>query len=217
MANVDHHPGRTLWLNWTAAMGVGELIGFGPLAIVLPTLQGAGTTESTIAILAIFGGVIEGTAVGTAQSLVLRRYLPHLPARAWIVATALAAVFAYALVLIPMQFLALDTLPAPLLIGGGAVFGILFVISIGGAQWLVLRNHVARSGAWIAANAIAWPLGAMLPVVTITAVPDGSPVPAFILAGILGGLLMGLLVGALTGAVLVRLIGSRTSVTSLAA
>jgi hypothetical protein len=41
-------------------------------------------------------------------------------------------------------------------------------------------------------------------------------VPAFILAGILGGLLMGLLVGVLTGAELVRLIGSRRPVSSVA-
>ena len=61
-------------------------------------------------------------------------------------------------------------------------------------------------GRWIAANAIAWPLGAMIPTITIMLAPDNSLVWAFGAAGLTGGVLMGAFVGVITGFFLIRLL-----------
>ena len=151
-------------------------------------------------------GAVEGAAVGTAQWLVLRRYLRGLTRGAWVLATVLAAMWAYALAMIPFQLVDPSTLDAAVLVIVGLTLGILFVLSIGGAQWLVLRRHAPNSGWWILANAIAWPLGVAAPFITMALVPDPAPLTATIAAGIAGGLLMGLVVGALTGIALVWLL-----------
>jgi hypothetical protein len=200
----SHHYG--LWMKWTLAVGLGELIGFGVLAVALPLLLAFSMPESILPLAAISFGAVEGAAVGTAQWLVLRRYLPDLTRRAWVLATALAAMWAYALAMIPFQLADPNTLDPIVMVVGGLTLGVLFLLSMGGAQWLVLRRHVPNSGWWVLANAIAWPLGVAAPVVTIALVPDPAPLAATIAAGILGGLLMGIVVGGLTGIVLVRLL-----------
>jgi hypothetical protein len=90
------------------------------------------------------------------------------------------------------------------------VFGLIgvpvFLLSIGGAQWFELRKHIDKAWIWIIANAIAWPLGVVIPVFGIQLVPDSSAVWVFVLAGITSGVLMGAAVGAITGLFLMKLL-----------
>ncbi len=81
-----------------------------------------------------------------------------------------------------------------------------FLLSMGGAQWLVVRHHVTHAGWWIAANAVAWPIGVTVPVVGMTLIPDGAAAASMAAVGVLSGLLMGLIVGALTGVAFVFLV-----------
>ena len=93
----------------------------------------------------------------------------------------------------------------PLLIALGVLAGGLLLASIGVAQWLVLRRHVARSGVWVVANALAWVAGLAVVFAAIGIAPGNSPVviAAF---GVAGGLGMGLVVALVTGLFLVRLL-----------
>jgi hypothetical protein len=188
-------------------MTVGELIGFAIPAIVGYAAFAVGFSENVIWSLVIIAGAGEGAVLGYAQWLALRRYLPNLSRNAWVLATTLAAIIAYALALL-MTTLGerLASADPGMMILAFGVIGLAFVLTMGGAQWFVLRKHLRGAGWWIPANAIAWPLGVLIPVLTITLVPDASPALYFIFAGILGGVLMGLAVGCITGIAVVWLL-----------
>ena len=215
MSAAPLNSGRALWWRWTLYTAAGELTGFAVPAIVGPlavqALTGLPVLPRTLAVaaLVVLAGIVEGAALGTGQWLVLRRPLPSIPYHTWVRPTALAAGLAYILGLAPN---ALGDLGASMgtVIAAWVVLGTLLLFTIGSAQWLVLRRHVHRAGLWVPANALAWLAGLPFPFITIAAVPDGSAISAFILAGILGGLLMGLAVGAVTGWALLRILQAQS-------
>ncbi len=77
---------------------------------------------------------------------------------------------------------------------------------MGWAQWLVLRRVVPRSGRWVPVTSGAWLLGVMIPVVALSAAPNGWPGWAHVVVGVSAAVAMGLTVGALTGRTLQRLL-----------
>jgi hypothetical protein len=81
------------------------------------------------------------------------------------------------------------------------------LLSIGTAQWLVLRRHVRRAGWWIAATAAAWTAGlaVFLGVATPLWQPD-QPINLIVTISIAGGLLIAATTSAVTGAALWRLL-----------
>ena len=78
---------RDLWQSWFRWTTAGEFAGF-----LAPALAGALTSSPQLLVLA---GVAEGTVLGVAQAVVLRRVDRTLNGRHWIGATALAAGFAW--------------------------------------------------------------------------------------------------------------------------
>ena len=81
------------------------------------------------------------------------------------------------------------------------------MLSIGTAQWLVLRTVVRRSTSWIATTAIAWSAG--LAVFLAFAMPvwqPGQPLAVIVVIGVAGGLLMAAVTAAITGNGLRRLL-----------
>jgi hypothetical protein len=201
--------GWALWISWVLATALGELIGFAAPALVGTAAYALKLPDSMMVAGLLGAGAIEGAVLGLAQWLVLRRILPELPRRVWVLATAAAAVVAYIIGLIPSQGGDLSRLHPAVLAGGAAMLGTIFVVSIGFAQWLVLRRILPSAGWWILANAVAWPLGVMVPVVGLTLVPDGAPVALMGGVGLASGLLMGVVVGAITGFALAWLVRGR--------
>jgi hypothetical protein len=143
--------------------------------------------------------------LGLAQGRALHRSLPALSQRTWVLATALGAMAAYLLAMIAVALGDFAQRHVALLVVGGAVLGIGFLLSIGFLQWLVLRRHLPKAGWWMPANAVAWPLGVAMPFILLALVPDASPFWVWAVTGIASGVLMGLIVGAITGLALVRL------------
>lgn len=215
-----------LWLRWVLANTVGEVVGLGASAVVGAGLAWAITAATgSFAGLAMAGamilvGTFEGTVVGIAQWLVLRRPLPDIRARAWILVTAAGAFVAWVLGMLPSTLMDLmgpasteaggpdmaamsDLLRYTLAAGMGSVLGPI----LGFPQWLVLRRHVSKAGWWIPANAVGWALG----MVAVFA-GAGSPLLAnaslmtIVLIGGLAGATAGALVGAVHGIVLVWLL-----------
>lgn len=80
-------------------------------------------------------------------------------------------------------------------------------LSIGTAQWTVLRNHLPHAARWIAITAGAWLCGlaAFLAVASPLWQP-GQPFWLTVLIGVLAGILMAAVVAVLTGAGLLHLI-----------
>jgi hypothetical protein len=157
--------------------------------------------------------VVEGSVLGTAQWLVLRRYLPDLAPGTWIVATAGGAVLAYAAGMSIGTALGegIDLAGVPVVIL--ALCGILYVAGLGAllgvTQWWVLRRYVARAGWWVAANAGAWILGLAVGFAGPALVADWTATGVVVAMGATTGIVMGGLVGAVTGGVLVRLLRQR--------
>jgi hypothetical protein len=203
-------PGQwSMWLRWTLATAAGELFGF-----AIPALAGAAAAWLAIGQVAMSGllvvaGLGEGAVLGLAQWLALRPSLPNLPGRAWVLATALAAGIAWTLAMSLVTLGELNVLGRAALVMLALPFGIIFLCSIGGAQWWVLRRSVAHAGWWVLANAVAWPIGVAVPVVGMVLLPDTAGALTMLLVGVICGLLMGVVVGAITGFVLVRLLRGR--------
>jgi len=199
-----------LWLRWFGWVTLGEAAGF-----VAPAVVGAVSIEWPDPVMAaalLAAGAIEGAALGWAQAHVLADVVDDLRRGAFVLATAVGAVAAYALALIPVTFgERMARWPAPLLIGTVAVVSVALLATIGTAQWLVLRRLVQRNAGagsawWIPATGAAWAagLGGFFAVAPPLWQP-GQPVALVVGIGALGGLVMAAIVAALTGLAAVRL------------
>lgn len=198
-----------IWWRWTLAVTAGELLGFAIPALTGALTTAAGLPEAVVWLVTVPAGLGEGAVLGFAQWWVLRRYLPSLSGRAWVLATALAAGLAWIIGVTLSTLGSSARLSPAIVIALAVVLGIIFLLTMGGAQWWVLRRHLARAGWWIAANAIAWPVGVLVPVIALSLVPDGTPLGWIAVTGIVSGILMGVVVGAITGVALVMLLRPR--------
>lgn len=201
-------PDRSLWLSWFGSVTLGECLGFAVPAAVGATTAGLATP--TFVVLLVLAGVVEGATLGWFQARVLRRVVPGLPIARWTIATACAAALAWAVGLAPSVLGDdLATWPLALLIPLAAVGGVVLLMSIGSAQWLVLRTRVPRAGHWIWVTAVAWVLAlAAFTAVTAPLWQPGQTITTTVLIGALGGLVMAATVAAVTGLGVVRLFGS---------
>ncbi|MBE1495728.1 MFS family permease [Amycolatopsis lexingtonensis] len=200
--------GKRLARRWFLVVTVAEFLGFS-----IPAVAGALTADHPLALpVLLLAGAAEGAALGFGQALVLRRALPALNARHWVAATASAAAFAYLLGLAPSTWAAaLTTWPPALLWPVAAVLGIALLLSIGFAQWLVLRHLLARSARWVVTTAAAWLLGlAVFLGFTMPLWQPGQALVTTVLIGVFGGLLMAATTSAVTGFALARLTPAQT-------
>ena len=208
-----------LWLQWILANAIGETVGLGTslligafLLVQAEPIIGA-LAAAALGVLA--ATVIEGSVVGTAQWLVLRRPLEQMRWRTWVLATALGACVAWTLAS-PLLFtgpesgaaapgemsdLMIYTLAAAMGIAEGSI--------LGAAQWLALRRHVPRAGWWIPANALAWMLGMVVVFLGTSFIPaQGITLPVALIL-LLFVVAAGAVVGAVHGLVLIWLLHQR--------
>ncbi len=207
-APVQPLRGRPLVRRWIAVTTAGEIAGF-----TVPAVAGALTATLhmgavlTVASLVV-AGAVEGAVLGVSQALVVRHAVPSVPSRAWIGATAAGAALSYAIALVPSAAGGrLGELPRIVLVTGGAVLGVAFLVALGGLPARVLRGRLERAWRWVPVTAGAWTAG--LVVFTAIAPPlwhDGQPVVQIVLIGLLAGCAMALTVAAVTGTGLARLV-----------
>ncbi len=203
---------RALWLRWALATVAGEVVGLGGAGI-LAGLASPVTPEDPGALLLVAptaamlaSGAGEGAIVGYAQSRVLRRVLPSLSPRRWILATAAGALLAWALgatvfmAVLPDEAAFEDYLP--LMLGLGVACGTL----LGAAQWVALRGHVDRAWLWIAANTAGWAIGLLWAFFVPMAIAEDTPLALVIPLALITGLGTGLAPGVVTGLTLERLV-----------
>ncbi|QLY34659.1 hypothetical protein H0264_24980 [Nocardia huaxiensis] len=196
-----------MWRRWFRRVTLGELLGF-----AAPALAGALAADAApwvLAVALLAAGAIEGTVLGWFQAGVLRSVLPGFPVRNWTLVTAAAAVFAWAIGVVPVLFGdRISEWPplvqAPVIAVGATVL----VFSIGTAQWLILRSRSHRAALWIWANVVGWITGLLaFTLVTTPLWQPGQPAVLVGLIGLLGGLLMAAVMAAVTGVFLLRIVG----------
>ena len=133
-------------LTWVTVVAAGELLGF-----VFPMTAGILWADTPWGVAAIMAaGAIEGAILGLAQWSVMRRDLARLSVGAWVAATASAAAFAYALGFLPSSYATTWTAwPVLVQIAVAIPLVAALLLSIGTAQWLVLRRLVGHAWWWI--------------------------------------------------------------------
>ncbi|HTS79524.1 MAG TPA: hypothetical protein VMH40_02900 [Myxococcaceae bacterium] len=214
---------------WILANALGELLGLGGVAFLagatLPAMErllaGSSLRPLVAAGWLVALGAFEGWVVGHAQALALSG--TAIVARAWVRATVLGAVLAWALGMLPstvMAFLphAQDAAAGP---GPSRLVRLFLASSLGlvagpilaAVQVRELRRVARRPGLWLLANALGWALG-MPPVFAgIRALALHGPRPGVLLgcaAALFGA---GAVVGLVEGLFLVRMLGDRFSAT----
>ncbi|WP_372595301.1 hypothetical protein [Actinotalea sp.] len=192
------------WLRWVS---VGELLGFCVPTAVFALTVALGVPDLLVLPAMVLGGLGEGLVLGWSQSRVLREVLP-VPARRWTVATGVGGAVAWALGMAPSTFVAVwTTWPVVVIVLVGAVIGLALLLSIGLAQWTVLRRHLARARWWVLATALAWGVGlGVFGAVTSPLWRPGQGLPLVIAIGLLGGALMAVSMAATTGVALRELL-----------
>lgn len=213
--NYNSRPrsGWALWRGWVLATTLGELIGF-----LAPALAGVVVTRALMGmeglaaplltfVVLVAAGSLEGAALGYAQWRVLRHAVPAIGWRAWTGATALAAVVAWIMGMLPNTLMDATGLGMGVLIVSWIVVAPVLLLTIGVGQWLVLRRHVARAALWIPANALAWTLGVGATFLGASLVTETMPLLLAVAIGLAGGVAMGLVVGCITGGALAYLLG----------
>jgi hypothetical protein len=204
--------GQRTWRRWVGATTVGELVGF--LVPVAAVSAGADRAPGPLRLLlVVMAGAGEGAVLGWAQSRVLRPLLPGLSTTAWTARTAAAAALAWALGLGPSSLGAVFDDWAPAVRVAVAVpAGALLLLSIGTAQWTVLRRVLPGSARWIGWTSAGWLAG--LAVFLGVAPPlwhAGQDLVLVAAIGVLGGVGMAATMAAVTGWGLVRLLRAAPS------
>ena len=195
-------------LHWVGWVTLGESLGF--LGPVLAQLIAAAFLPDGMLLMLVLGGVVEGAVLGWFQAYVLRGRLPAVSVRRWVGFTAVAAAVAWTLGLVPAGTDAWQEWPAAAQIGGASVAGILLLVSIGLAQWIELRRHVAGAWRWIAGSAAAWAAGlAVFFAVSTPLWQPGQEQWLVAAIGLVAAVLMALTMAVISGAVLVRILPAR--------
>ena len=215
--------GVGLWVRWVLANSLAETVGLGLAlgiwAILIPYLSAPGIPMAlaTVAVAVLAGTIIEGTVVGTAQWLVLRRPLPAMRWRAWALATALGAFVAWTLGMLPGTLMGAGSEtggsapqePSDMMVYGlAALMGLVAGAILGTPQWFVLRRHVRRAALWIGANALAWVPGMVWAFIAVDFVFSASDGVSTLVLAIGTLMVIGAVVGAIHGIALVLLVRS---------
>ncbi len=191
--------GGTLRHRWIRACIVGELIGFVPPAMTGAVLVVLDAPEAVLVLGLVVAGLAEGLVLGTAQSHVVHDVLPSVSG--WVRATTLAAGLAW---LAGMGGSSLIQAVGPwalIVVAPGWIVGLL---SMGVLQSRCLRPVVADARRWIPITTVAWLIGVAIPVVALSAVPNGWPPPVHVVVAVAAAVAMGATVGVITGTTLVR-------------
>lgn len=160
--------GWRFWSGWMAASIVSVIVYmltipviFGIITTLVPTLQYENIPAGQQWILAgisLFGASALGALIGLAQWLLLRRYLPG--SGWWILATAIGYT-------VPLEVSAISPLRDPPWLAGVVIF-VLFGLTLGIAQWLVLRRYMPHSVWWTAFTLVGWLLAFALTTIAYT-------------------------------------------------
>ncbi len=208
---------------WVVANATGELVGLGGVGLVaaalVPVVQrhlpGNAARPLGTAVVMVVLGAFEGTVVGLAQARALRG--TDIEARAWVRATILGAMLAWALGMVPSTVMALHTGPVPP--GAGpppwvrgllaAALGLVAGPVLAAFQLPVLQGHARRPWRWLLANALGWAVGMPLVFAAVRNLALHGAGPSSVVRSASGLALAGAAVGWVEGVFLVRLLRPR--------
>jgi len=216
---VKDESGFSFWARWVLANSAAETVGLGGAFLAgYAIVSLVGAREGSVSALLLGGlaialGMLEGAIVGAAQGLVLRRRLPGLSVRKWVLGTAAGALVAWTLGMLPSTIMsfgpqqagpAAADIPDLFVYAAAAGLGAVAGTILASAQWLVLRRHVSKAWRWLPANAAAWMVGMPMTFIAADRIQPQT-LPVVIGFSILVAVaLAGAVVGAIHGFILTR-------------
>lgn len=198
--------GWDTWLGWVVASSIGLMIG---LAVYLPLAVVLGDDLEVVArtLVSAGAGAVLGASIGVAQWFLLRRRGASVRDR-WVLASVVGGgvggTGALVVAAIVSEVAGVDFVTN--LVLGGAFLG----LSLGIAQWLLLRQRFTRAGWWVVASTVGLAVGLGIGRLGGAALYDGMVGPlgetvARVLATVLFGTVLVAGYGTITGCVLVWL------------
>ncbi|MGD9960127.1 nitroreductase/quinone reductase family protein [Nocardioides sp.] len=192
---------------WVAVCAAAEAIGMtaaaGAARYADHVLQDR--TSVTVALAAaviVTGGLVEGTALAVGQGVTLRRSVPSIRFRSYVLVTVLVAGLGWTAGSLPSLAASSSSAAAPawwLMVLAGAGMGLVMGPLLGTAQALVLRASVRRPWTWVLANLLAWTptMAVMMVGASIPSASWSTPVVLVwaVFVGTLAGALLGLVLG----------------------
>lgn len=190
---------------WIAFVTAGEALGF-----VIPGSAWFAAWKLdfpplALAATVVAAGAVEGLVLAFSQRHALRGVLDV--GRPWIAATAFAAALAWACGMAPNTAYDLGA-PAWLAAGLGIAGAPIILLSMGWAQFLVLRKSLARAHRWVWVNVLAWVLALPFSFLGPALVPNDSPDWAFAIAWGFAGIAMAAVLATVTGLGMRRLLAT---------
>lgn len=198
-----------LW-RWVILCAVAETLGMTAAAAAtrladawLPEPR-QGADSLLVLLMIVAGGLVEGVALGTLQSIGLARWIPAVSRPRWILATTVVAGLGWAAASAPAQFSdSTDsfTPPVAVVVGGGLLLGALMGCVLGAVQAGGLRGRVRHPWRWIGISLVAW--APAMGIIFTGATTAGAEWPAFLTllwaaaTGAAAGATLGLLSGLL--------------------
>jgi len=200
---------------WTAACAAGEAIGITAAATAGRVAQGlTGESPGGIQLLAAWAivvgaGLIEGVALGVAQSTTLSAWLPGRLRTRWLLVTVAVAGLGWSSASASVM-LGGEAGPEPTLvvfIGGAVILGAGMGAVLGAAQAWVMHRQVPHPWRWVTANMVAWAVA--MPIIFGGANLPGPdwPLLAEAASGTITGLTAGAALGVVSGLLLPSLAG----------
>jgi hypothetical protein len=159
--------------------------------------------------IVVAAGLIEGLALGVAQSTGLSAWLPGRLRTRWLLVTLAVAGLGWAGASAPAM-LAADTGPEPplaVILAGAVGLGIAMGAVLGAAQAWVMHRQVPHPWRWVTANMAAWAVA--MPIIFVGAGLTGAdwPLAAVAASGTVTGLTTGAALGLVSGLLLPSLAG----------
>ncbi len=163
-----------------------------------------GAPEIALVAGLVIAGVGEGVVVGHAQSRVIRSLLPGV--LGWTRATAVAAGVAWLAGMGGSALVGSVGSVALVVVVPGWIIGLL---SMGYLQASRLAPVVDGAFDWVAVTTAGWLAGVAIPVIALSMIPNGWPLPVHVVAAVIAAVAMGATVGAVSAPTLSRLAASR--------
>ena len=195
-------------VDWVALCAFAEAIGMTAAAGASRAGQQLDGRPAAALGVVVLGGLVEGTALGIAQAMLLGRRFPRLRRGRYVLATVLVAGLGWSAASAPSVLAGDEGGAAPpvgLVLLGAAGLGLVMGAALGAVQALVLRGASTHPWRWVRANSLAWP-GAMVLIFAGATTPDDTwPVGQLLLLGALTGAAAGALLGGVLGPAVPRL------------
>ncbi len=201
---------------WVLACTLAETVGMTAAAVASRLARDVTRDSPPAARLAVVvaGGLVEGLALGLAQSTALRGVLDRGHRRRWLVGTVVVAGLGWAAASAPAAVMPEDSSSAgpalAVVLPGAAALGVAMGYALGWVQARALRDRVPHPGRWVTTSALAW-----APAMAVVFVGASTPSTVWstgqvALTGALTGATAGAVLGLVSGLLMPSLLGPST-------